>query len=96
MQGQGSVFEQGLELHKPYPSASVPHASFFQVERVPGELRARICLDVSDLFPAPPIFYSQVLSPTPGGWEGEPLIFLSFFKVFNSILKKPYSFPTLP
>ena len=36
MQGQGSVFEQGLELHKLYPSASVPHASFFQVERVPG------------------------------------------------------------
>ena len=35
MQGQGSVFEQGLELHKPYQSASFPHASFFQVDSVP-------------------------------------------------------------
>lgn len=26
----------------------------------------------------------------------EPLIFLSLFKAFNSILKKPYSFSTLP
>ena len=49
-----------------------------------GELRARICLDVSDLFPAPPVFYSQVLSPTPGGWEGATHLFEPFQSIqFN-------------